>query len=162
MYCTSILKYHKIRIKILKITLLIKVTRNLTILSNILIQLFEDGVVSKKIQALSVRLPQKFQPWSQYGSVSSILCVLSTNRTHQQTKQKHWKKELINNAAQCTCPWTNETLGSTTFTDRKKLKDSQNYQPYFSKYKYFFKFPNKIFILLLTQLNFLAKETRRI
>ena len=55
-----------------------------TILRHFVIQLLNGDVVTQQVKALTVRLPEELEPWSQDGTVGTILHVFPTHGTHQQ------------------------------------------------------------------------------
>lgn len=57
-----------------------------TLLGNVMIQALHLGVVSKQIQALTVRFPQELHPRSEEQSVSTILGVFSTHSAQEHTE----------------------------------------------------------------------------
>lgn len=56
-----------------------------TLLGNVMVQALHLGVVSQKVQALAVRLPQELHPRSEQQAISTILGVLPTHSAQEHT-----------------------------------------------------------------------------
>lgn len=59
-----------------------------TLLGNVMVQALHLGVVPQQVQALAVRFPQELHPGSEQQAVGTILSVLSTHSTQENTKER--------------------------------------------------------------------------
>ncbi len=66
-----------------------------TLLSNIMVQALNLGVVSQQVQALPVRLPQELHPRGEQQAISTILSVLTTHSTQEHTEITKSSKSVI-------------------------------------------------------------------
>ena len=57
-----------------------------TLLGDVMVQALHLGVVPQQVQALAVGLPQELHPRSEQQAIGTILSVLSTHSTQENTK----------------------------------------------------------------------------